>query len=125
MSDSDRAAWKRSVVRIWAPIATVVSALKVLLFDLPEIYHKVTGNVSLAVIGQILKYSGLGMFLLICASYPFEKHRFAQRVIFVVVIVGYLWFTRNQPNGLEGAALVGWVFAIVVGISFLASKQQN
>jgi hypothetical protein len=125
MADSTRTEWKRSVVKIWGPIAAVIAALKMLLFDLPDIYHKVTKNVSLPVIGEVLKYSGILMFLSIFATARHEKHQFALRLASVLLLVGFLWFDRKDPNSLEGAALVGWIIFICIGVSVWKERSRH
>jgi len=125
MPDSARTDWKERVVKIWAPVATVVSALKVLLFDLPQIYHKVAQGVSLAVVGKVLEYGGILILLLIAGSVPYDQSRFTQRVLGVVSVIGYLWFYRHKPDQWVGVAMLGWGILIYIAVSLWKERARD
>ena len=125
MSDSNKTAWKESVVKVWAPIAGVISALKVLLFDLPQIYHKVAGAVSLTVIGNILKYTGVLILLFVIGTSPHKEYQSAMRIVTVLLAIGFLWYERNDASTWEFTAFIGWLALIGIIISIGKDDPQK
>jgi hypothetical protein len=131
MPPSVTSTWKRSLVKAWVPVAAVVGALKVLLFDVPEIYHKISENVSLSLTEQVmsvawqaLKYSGVVIFLLTCFfSSENKKDGLFLRIVGLLLSGVFLWFV---PDAVNAVAVGGWLLTIGVVIDlFMNSPSQD
>lgn len=122
MPNLKQTAWVRTVVKIWAPLAGVIGALKVLLFDVPEIYHKISLRVSLEMMENLLLVVGDAIFLVFLCTVPFDKHPIIQRSILVGTFGGLLLF---KPGLAGGAALVAWIGLIFFVIIYLKESSET